>query len=610
MTLKQNVTYDNPADFTFNAADIEVAAGRAKLKTDFRPQGSYSEDFASAIGHSFDISKGEITGGQFRQLDVRPGNALVGATYTTSVNTSWLELTAVLNGLPSIVSEKLSCIGIQGVAYDDPVIGTAQTTGTVKFKYTPNYTGSPAGNVNLISLEKPGAGQDRIMLTHSGSGPSFRLTAFDASGATIYSTVSFGGYSTTTGVTDEIEFSWDTTTGTFRVFINGTLTATLTAGAYTRSALATILKVGATPLIYNTADGSFEDVVLFSDVQHTADYAPGYTLSETIYSEVSDSLPPATYPGSGNMKPVGPLSTTSAGSMRLIFNDTYWNGLAWVPSDGSYAQASLAADINSNLDSFPDTSSATVVAKSVLPGSNTMNSISQIDFDSLGESYSKDSPGIVANSLVLADAYVGFSVSDVVVSGNDELRFVIELKATMAGPSMYQYWDGIAWEDSDLSYAQSSTANEMNTNMSSLDISAGFYTRVVVLLYSDDGETTPEIGEHTLCYSFFATEPSPRECIVYGWLKEKYGAPLQGTVKISNLAPFVHTGVLVPKSEVETNTDPSDGYWEISVYETETIGKTYKVDIDYVEPIAKTVTQTITVPNQDDVNFADLTTGL
>ena len=89
MSFSQALTYDDSLDFTFDAAKIEFAAGKAKLRLVNNPGQIFAQNFASDVGFTYDAAKAEFTGGLVRQKDQRPANATFGATYTSSVNASW-----------------------------------------------------------------------------------------------------------------------------------------------------------------------------------------------------------------------------------------------------------------------------------------------------------------------------------------------------------------------------------------------------------------------------------------------------------------------------------------------------------------------------------------
>jgi len=606
MSLTLITPYDDAANFVFDAAKIEILGAAAQLKLGFFPIADISEDFLTDAGFTYDSTKTEFVGGVLQQKSQRPTDAVIGVTYTSSIDSSWPILTAGLVGSPILAGGKLTCLAAQGVTYDDASIGTVSSVGTLKVRYTPNYTGSPPQNVNIFALTNPSSANDRILVSHSPSGNTLRITANNSSGTSIYTSIAIGtAWTPTSGTTYEIELGFDATTGTFRIFIDGILHGTLTAGAFSRGTSATIFSIGASVSLYNYAQASFEDAVLFSSVQHTATYTPGYILPEVEYAESTVTFPAHTYSGPGLLQLSDTIPTvTEFGNVRYIFEGLYWNGSAWVSSDGTYAQAISLATFITNQGTFPNTPTSSIIIQVSFPDSSSLSSIDQFDMATEGEFYPVDNPSIALNTFLNADGLDSF-IATVLAIGADTLQYLIETRTTPGGASSYTYWNGTAWVASDGTYAQSNTLADIQSNITTLDISSGIFLRFNVLLHSDDGSTTPAISLTELAYNFHIVEPEPKKVIVYGWLKEPDGTPLQGTVTIANLTAFEHTGLFIPKSEVAASTDVN-GYWEIEVYETTTINKQYQARVEYTEPTAKTVKFNIIVPNQDSVNLTDM----
>ncbi len=144
MSLSTTINYNVSGDFTFDSSKVEFTGSLAQLKLQ-QAALSFNETFDSDTGFTYDSSKAEFTGGLVQQLDTRPTNSIFGATYSTDEDLSWANfatLTAILNGTPTVSGGKLVCTGSQGVSYDQMNLSN-NGVGTVKFKYTPNYSGGP-----------------------------------------------------------------------------------------------------------------------------------------------------------------------------------------------------------------------------------------------------------------------------------------------------------------------------------------------------------------------------------------------------------------------------------------------------------------------------------
>lgn len=612
MTLTLNVAYDNPANFTFDSNDIEVDGLGARLVLKYLPQQSYAEDFANDTGFTYDNTKAEFIGGVVRQSDQTPADMQLAVKYTSNANASWSKInggTAVLNGAPTIVSGELVCSGAQGVQYE--TTSNLFSIGAIRFKYTPSYTGSPAQNENMVSIEqRSGTGNNRLILTHSPSGDNFRITLTSGASNNIYNATIIGssGLNLQSGTQYEIELNWDSATGIIRIFIDGVLDGSLSPGAWSFNAETMDLIVGATTNIYNSATASFDDVSLFNTVQHTANYTPGYSLLDFIYAESIVTLPIYTYVGPGFLKISGTPTSIESGTPRYIFQGYYWNGAAWAVSNNTYAQATSKADFIANMGSFPNIGASNITVKIAFGDSNTQSSVDEVDFDVVGQAYVTTNPPVVPSSFTRMDGITSF-VAVPNISGSDLVKYIIERRSALGGQSSYFYWDGAAWVTSDQSYAQSNIASEINSNASSFDISIGYYIRVIALLHSEDSFSTPEIVSTSMVYDFNVVPSTPNKVILYGWLRDAENSPLVGTIYIDNLVPFKHSGLIFPKSRVSKTTD-SNGYFEFDgdekLVETASIAKTYNIKINYTNPLKEELSADITIPDQDSVNISDL----
>lgn len=618
MSLSTTVNYDTPSELNFDSNKIEIVSGKAQLKLAFSAAEDFSEDFADDTGFTYDSSKAEFSGGQVQSKDQTPGNSRFGVSYsgdanpvTTEADLNWHKTggatSAILNGSPTIVSGKLVCSGSQGVSY----AYTSATRESHKFLYTPDYTAAPPSNVNILSTHNGTNNNDRFNLTNSPSGNNLRLTLYNSTGSVVISiATTLAGWSPLAGTEYEFEVVLDSVAGTVRVFVNGVLLGTNSPGPWTRGVATNRAQIGASSSVYNQAAGSFDDYIVFDNAQHTASYTPGYTIPALIYAEALVILPTFTYSGPGLLRAAGPPSSTEAGSPRYVIQGKYWDGSEWSDSSDTYATASSKADILANIATFPSTGVSQIIVEVIFPDSNVLSSVDQIDFSVQGEFYPTDNPSISVIERKSADALEAFSAV-AAATGSDSVAYILKRSESMPGPETLLYWDGSAWSVSDGTLAQSNTASEINANAASLDLgessNTGYYIRFCVLLHSDDGNTTPSVTSTTFTYSFFTSESSPAKCIVYGWLKEVDGTPLEGEVRFSNREAYHHSGNLIPRGRVVVNANTDTGYWEAEIIETETVTKTVDVRIRYKDPIKDEVRYTaVTIPNQASASLESL----
>jgi hypothetical protein len=592
MSVSQLYPFNDQADYSLSNA--VVTGGVAKLALVDNAGLIFANTFDDDTGFTYDSSKAEFTAGTLQQVDKTPTNSLLAAKYTSDANLNWHKNsgspTGTLNGAPTISGGKIVCTGSQGVHYQDALIGSAaQNTGTIKFKYTPNYTGSPPSNVNLASLIAPSGNNDRILITHSPSGDNFRLTVNSDTGAAIVATAAIGGAFLPTAAQEyEIELAFDVAAGVFRIFVDGALHGTSSPGAYTRGTTATRLVAGATANVYNLAEASFDDVVLFSNVQHTATYTPGYSLTDFIYVENKVDGPNFTYTGVGTVQSVDDGTVVETGSPRYIIGGLYWNGSVWVASNGSYAQANDSTTALSNLTEIDLGGSGILPWAVVFPDSNTQSTVDSFNIEVTGQKYSPSGylePVVGLNVSGLVD----YSQTIVVPAGTD-------VKVILKIDNILTYHNGSAWVTSNGS--QSNTASEVADNAEDLVLGSNSEIFIRWILTSTEDNATSELQDSTVEYEFGAIETDPDTCIVYGYYRDIAGNPISGASVTFSLIRANKEYTEANKNIIEGSvvvTTNSAGYFQSSLIRS----SEYSLDRQYKIEIKKTSSSLITSKNPD-----------
>lgn len=345
---------------------------------------TYNQAFTSSTGFTFDSNDTEFSGGQVQQLDQAPADATFYANYTSDINGTWGDgtLTGTGTGSPAVSGGKLDLKnGSKYVDYPGTDnASTATQTGAIRFTFTPDYTGSPASNLTLISVGNTTNSNSLIRIRQQSSG-LLNVVILDNAAATIVN-AGFGTWSPTSGTDYEFELNYDVTAGATRLFIAGTQVSTTKAGTGTRTAgdIDTIRVGGQLPTATETTDGDYDDLILFDTVQHTANYTPGASIPQNKYVTDVITLPTFTYSGDGTTQSFDAFATTEANSPRYVLNGEYWNGSAWVTSSDTYATASSKADVNANISTL--TVSDTLIVKVI-----TDNGASQMSVDDLTVTY-------------------------------------------------------------------------------------------------------------------------------------------------------------------------------------------------------------------------------
>jgi hypothetical protein len=226
------------------------------------------------------------------RLQLVPANAQCYATLDSTTNLTW--------GLGSFTTTPVGGAAINGgvldLNYNDKrhldCVGTGNVsglvqTGAIKFIWTPGYSGIPVNTQIPFSISQANANANNlIQFTHVPTTGNLILWINEAGGNTIVGGLGMPivtGWSPTSGTSYEFEINFDCTGGTHRLFINGTLAGTLSGRVGVRSSNIGLLRIG-----NHYGQGTFYDnnnslskIIFYNTVQHTANYTPGYTLSDT-----------------------------------------------------------------------------------------------------------------------------------------------------------------------------------------------------------------------------------------------------------------------------------------------------------------------------------------
>lgn len=451
----------------------------ARVAFQNNPGNVFTQDFSSSSGFDYDTSLVEFIGGKVQQKDQRPANSVIAAKFNSSFNANWgadsINLTATQNGIPTLLDGKLVCSGTQGIYYSDSKIGELSGDFVIKFKYTPNYTTGPATNVNLISLSQITGSTDQILLFHSPSGNNLRITANGLSAEVFDVWMPEAG--------NEYIFELICISNQISLYVNGIKigsTKTISPG---QGSTANRLWIGAYTNVYNTANGSFDEVIVYS----TAPQTITYVIPDNTYSEALIVLPEMEYTGVGALVSFDSFTTTETALPRWTLeigrsgNYLYWNGSAWVNSNNTYAQATSSSDLNTNGSSLPIIGQIYGKFRLYFPSSNDLHSIDLLEVSLTAQVYSTSNPTITTKTkMKVKDLYSLIPI----VSSVGNIRFLIEWNDSAF------YWNGSAWITSDGTYSQSNTYSDINNNLSLLDAEDEDEFRFIVFLNSDGSQAT------------------------------------------------------------------------------------------------------------------------
>jgi hypothetical protein len=616
-TINYTEANANAGHFSYDENKLEVSSGNvAQLILNDSTGLTFSQSFSSDSGFTYNSSYTEFSGGVLQQKDTRPSGATFFASYDSDINGNWGggTLTGTGTGSPTIVSSALDLTGgTKYVSYTGQSNASSAQTLCVRMTITPNYSGSPATKQGFFAISKVDSTRDNGVLLDHDTGGNILIAVYNDANAQVFST-NFGAWSPTAGVTYEFEYNMDLTTGATRLFIDGAQKGSTIVTTGTRnSANINLFRIG------NTWNGTLASsnfkvgyVVVFSAVQHTANYsAPSTVPNSTIYVADIITMPTFTYSDVGDIQGFTAISTTEGGNsaiIRFTLNGKYRTGVAWLTSDGTYAQSTQADTLHANIATFNGVAD-TLAVKVFTTSSNLQGILDTFTATYTGQAYVQTNPAMIQVSAqgVGADGLVSFSATQ-----SDSSPATVKYQLSVDGT--YKYWNGSAWATSDGTLSQSNTAAEINTNAGSLDLSAGVSSLLVRALFSSDGQTRATLTTVSFDYNFFVASATPSECVLYMYVQDILGEEVSDVeLSVSLETGFFYSSSsnwigayerrLVPNSEgliessfVETNTDTKK--YRFKLYYKDLSGQQQVYDFGYA-----------TVPNQASQAIGSLSFG-
>lgn len=602
MSVTIQFPFNTPTNYTYNTDEIEISGGLVKLKLTEQTI-NFVEDFADDTGFIYDNTKSEFVGGSVQQKDQRPSNSILASSFDTDLNLNWAvdtfgSLVGTANGSPSIVNGKLSCqSGSNGVYWGSQDIGNLSGNWVAKFKYTPNYSDGPTNNSNIFSISQSSGGDDDIIIFHSPSGDSLRITA------NALSAVTYGVWQPIAG--QEYIFEIFCVSNVVSIYVDGTQIGTGKTISPIQGTDSTRVWLGAYQTIYNYANALFDDFIMYS----SASQDESYTFPTTVYSETNVTLPELEHIGQGEILSFNTMTTVETGSPRYTIqigrsgDYLYYNGVMWAISDGSYSQSNDITTFNNNLSSLNVLGELYGQFKITFSDSNDQSLVSNLDAEVTENGDYYTNSYLEVNTIIRADSLISM-LEDSTKLGSDEVKYILIQN------SNYLWFDSnvMSFVASNGTYSESNTVAELQAVLPAFNEQEYDYS-LRIFLHSDDGSTTPELDTVTLSYDVAGEQPdSISLCeVVFDIFQTDADPDTQSiTIKLLNDPVKYKNNIVIRREVYEEIPNQTTGRISVKLVETVNMELDKKgVEQVYLVTIGN-ITYKINVPNQSLAYFWDL----
>ena len=216
--------FDNPNDYDTLNAEIDNGSGRLALSPKLNQ--SFTNSYLNDDDLVYNSALAEVVGGQVQQKVVTSANIVSASFFTTKdlyigggVLTGTLVNGAVVaNGLLDLKGGT----AVKSVSW--PGLGNFnQTTqGAIEFGFIPNYSGNPSTNQTIFSSAKGLLDNKNSMTILHTSGGDLTVSMDTNSGAPGM-IANFGNFNPVAGTRYILQFNWNVSAGSSRMFVDGRL---------------------------------------------------------------------------------------------------------------------------------------------------------------------------------------------------------------------------------------------------------------------------------------------------------------------------------------------------------------------------------------------------
>lgn len=593
MSIELNFPFDNPSNYSFDSAKIDVTGGETKLKLE-KDNVDFVEDFDNDTGFTYDNTKAEFVGGEVKQKDQRPAGYTLYDDFSDSANANWgigtltrnLQNATVAGGL-------LDCTGgtPKRAYYNSDNLTNLDDEIVIDIKIYPDFNNTPGESTYLVHIFQATLNSIQIYMVSTGS---ITIRAIDnAGGYAINRTIVKNDW-----IQDqEYRLILFLKSGDSRCYLDGVIKFT-DYNTWDRDIGNPILFVGSNQAFSSNGHFKFGEIYIGTNV----DYVTDFSYAATIYVSNAIILPEMEHTGVGTIQLFNSFSTTEVENPRYLLqigrsgDYLYWNGAAWVISNETYAQANDASTFNTNCGSLPVSGEEYGQFQIVFPDSNTQNAVSELTANlQVDIGYYIDNPTNTFNTTFRHQNLEGFE--ETAVKPTDT-----EIKYILTKNGVLYYWDTSNWVVSDGTYAQANTAAEIEANKGSFTLIA-VNTQIIMVLHTSDRENTP-VGQNVkVLYDFAGNEDDINKCIVWGYNKKINGEVDESPFKVqlSQNAVKYPDYTILSQDIITVTPNNITGYWEVELIETESM-----LSSIYYRFIFDKIVIKKDVPNEDSKAFWEL----
>lgn len=336
-------------------------------------------------------------------------NQVFGATYNSSLDASFG--CGSLTASPVLATRENNKAFFSGNAYIDySATGNAPPSmaGTIRFKLTPNYSGSPSSRkyffTDFSSLESD---LNSFTIYQETSG-WLVLRVCDNTGNYIIPNNALALWNPTSGQEYEIEIDYSLVNGGVnRVFINGALFGSYTVSVNKTRNSTTTLRIGNFNTAIYQSNFYIDDFVVINEYAHTSNYTPGYQLPESKYSIANPTVTYASSIKASSITGFGE-NITKQGQDNVKYILTINNQMKWLnngvleESNGTYSKANTAQEINS----YASTITSLRVNVGIIALLHSENGASTPELNSVTITYESALPDPVTSRVVEIEGFI------------------------------------------------------------------------------------------------------------------------------------------------------------------------------------------------------------